>query len=173
MKYFTTAVLLTLSLALPTVSSAQHYRRTVEAVVETVDVPTRTIDFKRPEGFYIRLHVPTTITNWESIKPGDSRTVTYNENVITKVEKAGAEERDRELLVATTKAEDVHGNPDIERIVTGTIVEVDPKFGNVTFTGPHGRRWAARVENPDLSKKLKPGDKVDLTYTQATLVELK
>jgi hypothetical protein len=170
MKYFAIAVLTTLSLALTTVASAQHFRRSVEATVESVDVPTRTLDLKRPEGFYIRLHVPTTVTNWESMKPGDSVKVTYNENVITKVAKPGEKVYDRELTVPTTSQEDVHGNPDIERIVTATIVEIDPKYGNVTFTGPHGVRWAARVENPSLSKKLKPGDKVDLTYRQATVV---
>jgi hypothetical protein len=33
--------------------------------------------------------------------------------------------------------------------------------------------YSARTEKPDMAKKVKVGDKVDLTYTQAILYELK
>jgi hypothetical protein len=57
--------------------------------------------------------------------------------------------------------------------VTATITAVDAKLGNVSFSEENGRLYTARTEKPDLTKKVKVGDKVDLTYTQATLFELK
>jgi len=177
MKYFAIAAATTILLAVgAALSSAQenrpHYRRSTQATVDAIDVPTRILELKRAEGYLIRMHVPDGTKNWESLKPGDTVKVTYNENVVTKVDKAGSVEHDREEVLPAKSAVDSHGSPDVQRIVTATIDEVDPKYGNITFTGPHGRRWMARVENPGLSKKLKAGDKVDLTYTQATLVSV-
>ncbi len=174
MKYFAIAVLTTLSLSLAAVSSAQHYRRTVQATVDMVDVQSRILELKRPEGYFVRLHVPETFTKLDSIKVGDTINCTYNENVIRKIEKAGATIATREPVAPPKTPADVHGNPDLVRKVTATVAAVDDKLGNLSFKDvATDRLYAARAEKPDILKKVKVGDKVDLTYTQATLVEVK
>jgi hypothetical protein len=174
MKRFTIAALTTISLALPTVASAQHYRRTVQATVDTVDVQSRILELKRPEGFFVRLHVPETFTKLDSIKVGDTVSCTYNENVIRKIDPAGPQVASREPVTPPKTAEEAHGSPDLMRKVTATVTAVDAKLGTLSFKDvPNDRLYAARTEKPDMLKKVKVGDKVDLTYTQATLVELK
>jgi hypothetical protein len=175
MRYFAIAAATTISLALgATVSNAQHYRRTVQATVDTVDVQSRILELKRPEGFFIRLHVPESFTKLASIKVGDSVNCTYYENVIRKIEKAGAQVSSREPVTPPKTAAEAHASPDLVRKVTATITAVDTKLGNLSFTdAANDRLYSARAETPDMLKKVKIGDKVDLTYTQATLFELK
>jgi hypothetical protein len=175
MRYFAIAAATTLSLALgATVSNAQHYRRTVQATVDTVDVQSRILELKRPEGFFIRLHVPESFTNLATIKVGDTVNCTYYENVIRKIDKAGGEVAKREPVTPPKTAAEAHENPDLIRKVTATVTAIDTKLGNLSFTDvATDRLYSARTETPDMLKKVKVGDKVDLTYTQATLFELK
>lgn len=179
MRTFVTPASIALSLALgASITTAQdsrpHYRRSAEATVDIIDVPTRIVELKRSEGYYVRLHVPETFNNFESLKVGQTVKATYNENVILSIQKSGGKEHKREPVAPPKSTADAHGNPDLVRKVTATVTAIDPKFGNVSFTDPaNGRLYFARVDNSDVSKMVKVGDKVDITYTQATLVELK
>ena len=174
MKYFAIAVATTITLALGAVPvSAQHYRRSAQATVDTIDVPTRILELKRAEGYYIRLHVPDALTKFDSLKVGDTVNIVYTESVIKKVEKAGDVVHNREEVLPPNSQEEAHGNPDLLRITTGTLTDIGAKYGNVTYTDPTGRPYMARVESKDVTKGVKVGDKVDVTYSQATLYELK
>jgi len=154
--------------------SRPHYRRSVQATVDLVDQQARIVELKRPEGFYVRLHVPETFTNWDALKVGNAVNVTDYENVILKLDKAGTQAVNREPVAPPKTAAEAHGSPDLIRKVTATITAVDLKLGNVSFKDvATDRLYTARTEKPDMVKKVKVGDKVDLTYTQATLFELK
>ena len=150
-----------------------RYRRSTTAVVDLVDVPTRIVEIKRQEGYFVRLHVPETFAGLESITVGQTGRFTYNENVTLKMVKSGETDHNREPVAPPKTASDAHGSPDLIRKVTGTITAIDPKFGNVSFTEDNGRLYMARVEKPDVSKNFQVGDKVDMTFTQATLIELR
>ncbi len=178
MRTFVTPAAVVLSVALgasvATPQDRPHYRRTVDATVDLVDQQSRIVELKRPEGFYVRLHVPETFTNWDALKVGSTVKATYYENVILKSEKSGATAVNREPVTPPKTSTEAHGSPDLVRKVTATITEVDTKLGNVSFKDvATDRLYSARTEKPDMAKKFKVGDKVDLTYTQATLFELK
>jgi hypothetical protein len=179
MRTFGTPAAMVLSLALgATVASAQssrpHYRRSVQATVDLVDQQSRIVELKRPEGFYVRLHVPETFTTLDSIKVGQTINVIYYEAVIRQIDKAGAEAHNREPVTPPKTSEEAHGSPDLLRKVTVTIAAVDAKLGTVSYTdSATDRMYSARTEKPDMAKKVAAGDKVDLTYSQATLFEVK
>lgn len=177
MKTFVTPATMLLSLALgasaATPQDHPHYRRSVQATVDLVDQQSRIVELKRPEGFFVRLHVPETFTNWDALKVGNAVNATYYENVIMKIEKSGAQTHAREPLTPPKSTTETHGSPDLVRKVTATVSAVDTKLGSVSFSEDNGRLYTARTEKPDMAKKVKVGDKVDLTYTQATLFELK
>lgn len=165
---------LAVSASVATPQDRPHYRRSVQATVDLVDQQARIVELKRPEGYYVKLHVPETFTNWDALKVGRTVNATYYENVILKIEKAGAQPVNREPVAPPKAASDVHNNPDLVRKVTATITGVDLKLGNISFKdAATDRLYTARTEKPDMAKKVKEGDKVDLTYTQATLFELK
>lgn len=178
MRTLVTPAAVVLSLALgasvATPQDRPHYRRSVQATVDLLDEQSRTVDLKRPEGFYLRLHLPDSFTNFDALKVGNTVNVTYYESVIVKIEKASAQAVNRQLLTPGKTAAEVNSSPDLIRKVTATISAVDTKLGNVSFKDiANDRLYSARTEKPDMAKKVKVGDKVDLTYTQAILYELK
>jgi hypothetical protein len=177
MKSFVIPATLAIFVALVLPATAQdsrpHFRRSVEATVDAVDTPTRILELKRPEGYYVRLHVPESFTTLDSLKVGQTVTATYNETVILKLQKTGAQAHSREPVTPPKTAAEAHSSPDLQRVVTATISAVDTKLGNISFTEDNGRIYSARTEKPDLAKKVKVGDKMDIVYTQATLVDLK
>lgn len=163
-----------ISASVATPQDRPHYRRSVQATVDLVDQQSRIVELKRPEGFYVRLHAPQTFTNWDALKVGNAVNATYYESVITKIEPAGATAANREPVTPPKTAAEATGSPDLVRRVTATITAVDAKLGNVSFKDAATERlYSARTEKPDMAKKVKEGDKVDITYTQATLFELK
>ena len=108
MRTFVTPAAMVLSLALgASVATPQdsrpHYRRSVQATVDLVDQQSRIVEVKRPEGFYVRLHVPETFTKWDAIKVGNTVNVSYYENVILKIENRPD---------AAEDSAEAHGSPD-------------------------------------------------------------
>ena len=57
-----------------------------------------------------------------------------------------------------------------QRTITATITEIDPKVPSITFKGPNNWTYSSRVEDKQALAKVKVGDKVDLTWTQAVLI---
>jgi hypothetical protein len=59
--------------------------------------------------------------------------------------------------------------------VTVVIDEVDTENNIVVFTGPRGFTRVVAVQTPQgqqFIRQLKPGDKVDLTYTEAIAINV-
>ena len=46
------------------------------------------------------------------------------------------------------------------------------KTPSVTFSGPRGWSYSTRVKDKDLLAKVKVGDKVDITWTEALVLSL-
>ena len=61
---------------------------------------------------------------------------------------------------------------DFERAltITATISAFDPARGTVTLTGPQGRSQTFKVHRPAELEKLRVGDLVDITYSEALAV---
>jgi hypothetical protein len=59
-----------------------------------------------------------------------------------------------------------------QRTITVTITEIDSKVPSITFKGPNNWTYSSRVEDKQALAKVKVGDKLDLTWTQAVLVEV-
>jgi hypothetical protein len=46
---------------------------------------------------------------------------------------------------------------------------IDPSVPSITFSGPNNWKYTSRVEDKNALAKVKVGDKVDITWTQALL----
>ena len=50
--------------------------------------------------------------------------------------------------------------------------EIDMNAPSVTFTGPGGFKYSSKVRDKNALAKVKVGDKVDITWTEATTVSI-
>jgi hypothetical protein len=47
-----------------------------------------------------------------------------------------------------------------------------PQTPSITFTGPNGWKYTSKVQDKDALAKVKVGDKVEITWTEAVLVSV-
>ena len=59
-----------------------------------------------------------------------------------------------------------------QRTITATIAAIDMKVPSITFTGPNNWKYSTKVQDKDALSKVKVGDKVDITWTEAMVLSL-
>jgi hypothetical protein len=177
MKRLTTALIAAM-LALPLAQAAYAQTKTVTgetttvtATVEAIDAATRTLTLKGPEGNYVDIVAPATVTKFSEIKVGDKLTAKYYENIVLRVKHPGEKAVDSDSAGVTKATSKKPGaTAAMQRTITATITAIDPKVPSITFTGPNNWQYSSRVEDKKALATVKVGDKVDITWTAALLV---
>ena len=49
---------------------------------------------------------------------------------------------------------------------------IDMKVPSIAFSGPNGWNYSTRVQDKDTLAKVKVGDKVDITWTEAAIISI-
>jgi len=57
-----------------------------------------------------------------------------------------------------------------QRTITAEITAIDMKVPSISFKGPNGWAYSSKVEDKNALSKVKVGDKVDITWTEALLI---
>ena len=144
---------------------------TMTATVEAIDHGNRTVTLKGPKGNYVTIDVPANVTRFDSIKVGDKLTATYYENVVLNVQRPGEKPRDSAAAAVTKSDSSKPGaTASKQRTITAEITAIDMKVPSISFKGPNGWAYSSKVEDKDALSKVKVGDKVDITWTEALLI---
>jgi len=148
-------------------------KKTVTATVEAIDVGARRLTVKKADGTYEMIYVPSAVKRFESLKVGDKITATRYENIVLRVQPPGAKPVDTSVRnQVTPAAEGTGGTIANQRTITATISAIDMKIPSITFTGPENFKYTSRVEDKAALAKVKVGDKVEITWTDAMLVSI-
>ena len=59
-----------------------------------------------------------------------------------------------------------------QRTITATIAAIDRAVPSITFVGPNGWNYSSRVQDKKALEKVKVGDRLDITWTEALIVSL-
>jgi hypothetical protein len=151
----------------------QGEMKTLTATVEAIERATREVTLKKPDGTYTTVTVPEGVKRFDTLKIGDKVTAKYYENIVLNLQAPGAKPVDSRSD-AVTRAPDNRpaATAAKQRTITATITKIDPKVPSITFSGPNGWTYSSRVEDTKALAKVKVGDKVDITWTEALLVSL-
>jgi hypothetical protein len=144
---------------------------TITATVEAIDSSNRTLTLKGPKGNYVTVAVPSDVSRFNSIKVGDKLTATYYTNLVLSVQRPGDKPKDSGQAALTSSASNKPGATAAkQRTITAEITAIDMKVPSISFKGPNGWAYSSKVEDKDALSKVKVGDKVDITWTEALLV---
>jgi Cu/Ag efflux protein CusF len=144
---------------------------TVTATVEAIQPSSREVTLKKEDGNYEVLKVPTSVRQFDSLKVGDTLRIRYYENIVLRLKEPGEPDVDTTSKSATPAAGgEAAGTMAGQRTITATITAIDPKVPSITFTGPNKWSYSSRVEDTKALAKVKVGDRVDITWTAATLM---
>jgi hypothetical protein len=143
---------------------------TVTATVEAIEASTRQVYLRKADGTYEVVYVPQEVKRFDSLKVGDKITARYYENVVLRLQPPGAKPVDESSRSVTPAPQGTAGTAARQRTITATITKIDPAAPSVTFSGPKNWTYTTRVEDKAALAKVKVGDKVDITWTEAVMV---
>jgi len=157
--------------AMPKVGEARLV--TVRGTVEAIDKDKQTVTLKGPkQTLTVKVRDPQKL---DAIKVGDPVIGKYYESLMIELKKPGEGTPgvSSEKATATSKPGEVPAGAIAQQVtVTATIVAVDKKAGTVTIKGPEGNTVTVKARDPKNLEKVKAGDNVDITYTEALAISL-
>ena len=140
--------------------------------VEAIDSSRRQVTVKKPDGNYEVLYVPAAVKKFDTLKVGDKITANYYENIVLRVAPPGAAPKDENSAAVTRAETGTAGTAAHQRTITATIAAIDMNIPSITFTGPNNWKYSTKVKDKDALSKVKVGDKVDITWTEAMVVSI-
>jgi hypothetical protein len=146
---------------------------TITATVEAIDPGARQVTVKKDDGTYEMFYVPDAVKRFDTLKVGDRIRARHYENMVLRVQMPGDKVLDRAVRDSVTPAEvGTGGTLAHQRTITATITAIDMTAPSITFTGPEGFKYSTKVKDTAALAKVKVGDKVDITWTEALLLSV-
>jgi hypothetical protein len=147
---------------------------TVTATVVAVDLNTRTVTIRGPEGRVRDIKVDETVKNLPQVDVGDEVSVTYYESIAARIVETGSGEGAaiQQAVIAAKPGEKPARAVVQQATVTATVEAIDMTNRRVTLRGPEGKTVQVKVRNPDHLKRVQVGDEVAITYTEALAISV-
>jgi len=148
---------------------------TVTATVESVDLSKRLVTLKGPDGQLVTVHADERVKNLPQVRKGDQVAVTYYESIAYELLKPGEGKpgvaSSGDVVTAAPGQKPAAAGAQVTT-VTATISAIDKQTQHVTLRGPDGNTVAVKVKDPTRLDKVKVGDLVQITYTEAVAVSV-
>jgi hypothetical protein len=148
----------------------------MRAVVIGVDQKHRLLALEGDDGGRMVLPVAEEFRDFERARVGDQVVVSYTEAIAWQVKPSdkGAPGVSTRETLSNPRAGEAPGGA-IERAITitATITAFDVARGTVTLTGPQGRSNTLKAYRPADLGKIRVGDLVDITYSEALAVGMR
>jgi hypothetical protein len=148
---------------------------TVEATVTAINQKTRMVTLRGADGSETSFHVDDSVKNLPQVRKGDVVTATYYRALAARIRKPGEAKPSittgggLETAPLGEKPGGVHAQT---MQVTATVTKVDRAKQEVTLRGPRGKSVVVAVQDPANMEKVKKGDLVEITYTEAIAISV-
>ncbi len=137
--------------------------------IQKIDKDSRTITLLGSQGAVVDVKVGPNV-NLAKLKVGDRVNAAYYREVAIALQKSG--QQGPKMTQTVTERGGVTAQ---QTTVTAKVLAVDTAANSVALRGPNGGTHVIQVQDPDLQAqlgKIKAGDSVDVTYTQAIAVSV-
>ena len=146
----------------------------VTATVEKVDLTKRIVTIRGPEGNVRKIHVGKEVVNLPQVRVGDKVTLDYVESLAVRMAKPGEVKDEVKGMVGRAKPGNKPGYvEETEITVTATILDLDKVKETAMLKGPDGDVVVVKVQDPANLDKVKVGDTIVITYTEALAIAVK
>ena len=146
---------------------------TITATIEAIDAANRTLTLKGAGGNYVAITVPRSVTRFPEFKVGDTVTARYYDNIVIRVKPPGEAAVDT-LTEGVSKGSGAPAaTASTQRTITASIIAIDNSIPSITFKGEKVNwQYSSRVSDKATLAKVKVGDRVDITWTEALTVSV-
>jgi Cu/Ag efflux protein CusF len=146
------------------------------ATIEAIDKTGRTITLKNKDGETETVYAGPQVKRFDELKVGDTVTFQYYESRAVQIRRPGDPAPEKGgSMIKTTPGVGARPGGTVARQHTETVTvkAIDAKTPAVTVVSSKGHVMSYRVEDKENLKKIKVGDTIDVTYTEAVLINVK
>ena len=148
----------------------------MRAMVIGVDQQRRLLALEGDDGGRMVLPVAEEFRDFERARVGDQVVVSYTKAIAWQVkpsDKGAPGVTKRETLSNPGPGEAPGGAIERALTITARITALDIARGTVTLTGPEGKPQTFAADQPSDLEKIRVGDLVDITYSEALAVGMR
>ena len=141
--------------------------------IEAIDSSARVVTLKDQKGELTDVVCGPEVTRFDALKVGDHVTMRYYESIVSAIQAPGSAPKSPDSAGITRTPGDKPGGTIAKQMTaTVTIVAIDPNAPSVTVKASDGRQLSFRVADKKNLEGYKPGDTVQITYTQALAISV-
>jgi hypothetical protein len=155
----------------------ESVRASINAKVTDIDHEKRQITLKGPEGKETTLAVDKSVERFNEINVGDQVTANYYASLAGEVREATEAEKRSPLTDVTIEGKAGRDTDPLAGAVrtvkaVAKVEKLDPVKKQMTIKGPRGKSYDVAVEKPSTFEKVKAGDTIVITFTEALAVSV-
>src|SRR5262245_1528338 len=144
---------------------------TATATIKAIDPATRSVTLRAENGDEDTFIAGPDVTRFNQLKVGDTIRATYYESLVFQVRKPDAPAPTSGAVAAGGRLKDQPGGAiGTQETVTVTVKAVDMNVPSITVVTADGRTITRKIAEKKNLEGVNPGDRIDITYTQALLV---
>lgn len=147
---------------------------TATATIVAIDATARALTLKSESGEEDTFKCGPEVKRFNELKVGDKVTMTYYESMVFQVRKPGEASNPITDSAAMKRAKSAlpGGTLSAQQTTTVTVKAVDPSVPSITLVTADGRTVTRKIEDKKNLEGVQPGDRIDITYTQAVLTSV-
>ena len=147
---------------------------TATVTIQAIDSKTRNVTLRNDRGEEDTYTVSSAVTRFNELKVGDKVRMTYYESIVLQLLKPGDKANPASLDAAMTRAKSAlpAGTVALQERRVVTVKTIDMAVPSITVTTEDGRTFTRRVENKANLEGVKPGDRIEIIYTQAVMASV-
>jgi hypothetical protein len=144
---------------------------TAAVTIEAIDKTTRSITVRSENGDEDTYTVSPDVKRFDQLKVGDKIRATYYESLVLQLRKPGEASTPQSDSVAGGRMQQRPGVAvGAQQTRTVTVKAVNMDAGSITVATEDGHTVTRTVEDKKNLEGVHPGDRIDITYTQALVV---
>ena len=141
--------------------------------IEAIDSSARVVTLKDDKGNLTDVVCGPEVQRFDALKVGDHVTMRYQESIVSAIQAPGTAPKAPDTSAVTrTPGEKPGGVVARQLTATVTIVAIDTNVPSVTVKTTDGRQLSFKVADKKNLEGYKPGDTVQITYTQALAISV-
>ncbi|MDN5850494.1 MAG: hypothetical protein L0H63_12800 [Nitrococcus sp.] len=149
---------------------------TVDATVKAIDQKTRMVTLENEDGDTLEIKAGPDVKRLDEIEAGDLVVLTYYESLAMNIiPKAEAGQMDAAMMESKGRAPKTQSPAGVEVREIHAIVEItaiDKEAEMVSVKGPEGNVVTVHARHPENLDKIKVGDQVYISYTEAVAIAI-
>lgn len=144
------------------------------ATVVDIDLKKRIVTLENQEGEVRDFRVGEEAVNLPQVKVGDMVTIKFFESIAVEVVKPGTATAAGEntTIVRAKPGEMPGGMITHQTAIMAFVKAIDKQAGTISLMGPAGKTVKVKVEDPANLEKVKVGDELMITFTEAQAISV-